>query len=299
MKPIGRARALLHAARPRTLPAAAAPVLVGAGLAAARHSFAALPALGCLVCALLIQVGANYANDYSDFVRGADTEERAGELRVTQAGLLSPAQVRWAATASFLLAAIAGGWLVALGGVPILLIGLAAIVAAVAYTGGPWPYGYHGLGELFVFLFFGLAAVTGTAYLQTGAWSWESLWAGAGVGAMTTAVLVVNNLRDIATDSRAGKLTLAVILGPRATRAEYLLLLAFAALVPVGGVWGFGWPATVLLSLAGFLPGLGAARQVVRSAERPEEASRLDPALAATARSLGLYGLLFAAGLAL
>lgn len=290
-----RARAWARGARPRTLTAAAAPVLVGSGLAANDGVFSALPALACLAAAALIQVGTNLYNDWSDHARGADTEERAGETRVTQAGLLEPREVRRGALIAYGAATAVGAYLVAVGGWPILAIGVAAVGCGIAYTGGPWPYGYHGLGDLFVFLFFGLIAVAGTYYVQAGSWSAGSLWAGSGVGALSTAVLAVNNLRDIPTDRRAGKRTLAVILGEGSTRVEYALLLALAAAVPAAGVGLFGWPPAALLALGAFLLAARPAATVLRSDLRDRAA--LDPALAGTARALGAYGLLLAVGL--
>ena len=173
----------VRAARPRTLAASAAPVFAGSGLAASRGEFALLPAAACLTAASLIQVGTNFYNDYSDWARGADTADRAGETRVTQAGLLTPQQVRAAAWVALGAAVAVGVYLAAVGGWPIVAIGVASVICAVTYTGGPWPFGYHGLGDLFVFVFFGLVAVAGTHYVQAGRWTADSVWAGAGLGA--------------------------------------------------------------------------------------------------------------------
>ena len=175
------------AARVRTLPAAAAPVVVGAGAAIGTRHFAFFPALAALIGALLLQIGANFANDLFDFLRGADTAERVGPVRVTQAGLLTPRQVRAGMWTVFAVAALIGVYLVVIGGWPVVLIGLAAILAAIAYTGGPFPLGYHGLGEVFVFLFFGLAAVGGTYYVQAGAMRAVAWWAAMPMGLLAVA----------------------------------------------------------------------------------------------------------------
>jgi 1,4-dihydroxy-2-naphthoate octaprenyltransferase len=196
-----------------------------------------------------------------------------------------------------LAAALAPGvYLVWVGGWAILALGLAAMLAAVTYTGGPWPYGHRGLGDPAVFLFFGLAAVAGTYYVQAGRWSLESVWLGAGPGALATAILAVNNLRDIETDARAGKRTLAVMLGPSGTRVEYLLLCGLAAAVPPAGVVLFGWTSWTLLSLAGLLLLGRPLRTVLGGAAGQGDAELLDPALVDTARTLGAYGALAGLG---
>jgi 1,4-dihydroxy-2-naphthoate octaprenyltransferase len=279
-------------ARLRTLPAAIGPVLVGGGLAWSKGGFAGLPFLAALGGAVLLQVGTNYANDYSDFVRGADTGGRLGAPRVTQTGLMSPASVRTAAAISFGLAVLAGTYLVARGGWPVVWIGLASIAAGVCYTGGPWPFGYHGLGEAFVLIFFGPVAVIGTVYVQMLAWPLDAVSAGVGVGALTTAILVVNNLRDRDTDAVAGKRTLAVRIGVRGTRIEYAVLLGAAAAIPIAGVRFHAWPTATLLSV-GALGLTLAPLRVVLSFRDPRE---LNGALSRTAMAAGLYGLLFATG---
>lgn len=283
------------AARPKTLVAAAAPVVVGAGLAAHHASFSALPAVAAFVGALLIQVGTNLANDYYDFVRGADTGERVGPLRVTQAGLIAPETVRRAMILVLAAAMLPGAYLVAVAGWPIVWIGLVSIACAVLYTGGPAPLAYHGLGDVFVFVFFGLVAVGGTYYVQAGSWPPDAWLAGAGVGALSTAVLVVNNLRDIDTDAAAGKRTLAVRIGRRGTQVQYAALVAVASAVPPIGVAALGWPAATLAALV-VLPLAAAPARVVFTHVHPRE---LLPALGGTARVLAVYGLVLAAGLAL
>ena len=221
-------QAWVLASRPKTLPAAVSPVVVGAALAAADGRFVVGPALACLAAALLLQIGSNLANDYFDHIKGADTAERIGPLRVTAGGLLSPATVRNGMIAVFGLAALIGVYLILVGGWPILLVGVAAIAAAVAYTGGPKPFGYMGLGDIAVFVFFGLVAVVGTYYVQALTITPASIIASLPMGALITAILVVNNLRDIDTDRQAGKHTLAVRFGRRGARLEYTLLLAAA-----------------------------------------------------------------------
>ncbi|MBU2611910.1 MAG: 1,4-dihydroxy-2-naphthoate polyprenyltransferase, partial [Chloroflexi bacterium] len=220
------------AIRPRTLPAAAAGVVMGSALAWADGSFQAGPALAALCVALLLQIGSNVANDVYDFERGTDTSERQGPLRVTQAGLLPAAQVKRGMWIIFALAAMFGLYLAFLRGWVVIFIGLAAILSAIAYTGGPFPLGYYGLGDVFVFIFFGLIAVTGTYFAQVGSVSAAAGWMSVPVGLIVTAILVVNNLRDIENDRKAGKHTLAVRLGVRGARIEYLacMMIAFAIL---------------------------------------------------------------------
>lgn len=288
-------RTWLLAIRPATLPAAASGVVVGLGAAlAAGAAFRVDTALGCLAVALLLQVVANLANDLSDFRRGADTPDRAGPTRVASAGLVTERQLEVAIGLTIGLAALTGLWLAWVGGPAIVGLGLLAIVAALAYTGGPWPYGYRGLGEVFVFVFFGLVAVVGTAYLQ--ALRFEPLFAVAAipVGALTTAILVVNNLRDIPTDAAAGKRTLAVMLGRRATAVEYAILLAAAFAVPIGLMLaGFGIVQLLPLLSA---PLVGPLLRTVRDFREPRQ---LNPVLKGTARLDLAFGVLFAAALAL
>lgn len=286
-------RAWVLGARLHTLPAAAAPVVAGAGLAGAQGALSVPATLAALAAAALIQVGTNFANDYYDHAHGADTRERKGGfVRVTQAGLVPPRRVRRWMVGSFAAACLPGAYLVWVGGWPIVAVGLASIAAGVAYTGGPWPLGYHGLGELFVFVFFGLVAVSGTHYVNALRFEPASLLAGAGVGGMTAAILVVNNLRDRETDARAGKRTLAVRLGVAGTRLEYAGLLSLAAAAPAAGVWAGGWSPWVLLASAAVAAALPAARTVM-SDRRPEA---LDGALVGTARAVALYGALLGVG---
>src|SRR3954451_3069478 len=286
-------RAWVMAARPPTLPAAVVPVLVGTA-AVARLGFQPLAFAAALLAAVLIQIGTNFANDYFDFHKGADTAERLGPVRVTQSGLLAPNTVRSAMVLVFGLAALVGLYLVFVGGWPILLIGLLSIAAGVLYTGGPYPLAYHGLGDLFVFMFFGLVAVCGTAYLHTNAVPNVAWFAALPVALIVTAIIVVNNLRDIDTDRLARKHTLAVLIGRRATRVEYLLLVAGAyLLLLLGPLLGLTstWALLPLLTL----PIAVALIRTVFSAEgRP-----LNRALAGTGRLHLLFGVLLTIGLLL
>lgn len=257
----------LMAARPATLPASIAPVLVGTAAGVHDGAFVLLPFLSALMAAVLIQIGANLANDLFDFEKGADTSERLGPPRVTQQGLASPRQVRLAMTLSFGAAVLIGLYLTAIGGWPILLIGLFSIAAGIAYTGGPWPLGYHGLGDLFVFLFFGLVAVMGSTYLQTGAFSPTAFAAALSVGCTVTAILVVNNLRDIETDRRAGKRTLAVRLGVPLTRAQYTLLLLLPYVLVTGFVARGVFPPACWLAWLTLPLAVSLTRTVLRGVE--------------------------------
>jgi 1,4-dihydroxy-2-naphthoate octaprenyltransferase len=244
-------RIWLLAARPATLPAALSGVVVGLGAALGTGArFRPDTALGCAAVALLLQIVANFANDLSDHRRGADSPERAGPLRVAAAGLVTERQLEVAIAVTIGIAGLVGLWLAVVGGPVLIALGALAIVAALAYTGGPWPYGYKALGEVFVFVFFGLVAVVGTAYLQAGRLEPLYWWAAVPVGALTAAILVVNNLRDIPTDRAAGKRTLAVVMGVAASRWEYALLLAVAAGVPVALVARGSGPLVLLPLLA-------------------------------------------------
>src|SRR5947208_1276992 len=223
------------AARVRTLPASVAPVLVGTSRALGAGTFHARACVAALLGAPFIQVGTNRSNDYSDARRGADSEDRLGPVRVTAGGLVPPGQVLLATYATFGLAVACGAYLVAVAGPELLAVGAASILAGVLYTGGPRPYGYEGLGELFVFLFFGVVAVAGSYFVQVQELPWQAFACAVPVGLLAAAILVVNNVRDVDTDRRAGKRTLAVRLGRERTRTLYstMLLVADAALIPV------------------------------------------------------------------
>jgi 1,4-dihydroxy-2-naphthoate octaprenyltransferase len=282
------------AARPKTLPAAISPVIVGAAVAYLDGKFQAGPALAAGSAALLLQIGANFANDVFDFYRGADAQARLGPLRVTQAGLLKPAEVKRGMWLVFGLAALLGLYLVWAAGWPVLVIGLASIAAAIAYTGGPFPFGYYGLGDLFVFIFFGVVAVCGTYYVQAGTVIPLAIWSSIPMGALITAILVVNNLRDIHTDRAAGKKTLAVRLGEQGARYEYLLWLILAYALPLG-VWLAGLAsAWVLLSWLSLPLAASMLRKVWR-----EQGRSLNLVLAGTGRLTLVYALLYSTGLLL
>jgi 1,4-dihydroxy-2-naphthoate polyprenyltransferase len=295
VKSISRSQAWLMAARPKTLPAAVGPVLVGAALAYAADAFALEPALAALLGALLLQIGSNFANDYFDFFRGADTAERRGPPRVTASGLIRPEEMRLGMVVIFGAAALLGVYLIWVGGWPILAIGVAAILAALAYTGGPFPFGYYGLGDLFVFLFFGLVAVGGTYYVQALQLTPGVLLAAVAPGLLITAILVVNNLRDLETDRRANKRTLAVMIGPRGTLLEYWLLLGGAYLVPFG-LWLMGaHTAWVLLPWLTAPLAAGLAMKIIRA----NDGATFNVLLARTARLSLLFSLLFSVGVIL
>lgn len=289
----GSFRVWVMASRPPTLTAAIAPVAVGTAVAVRDDVFEPGPAFAALLGALALQVGANFANDLSDFRRGADTADRIGPVRVTQTGLLSERQVMTGMLGSFILAAIVGLYLTVVAGWVIIGVGLASILAAVTYTGGPWPFGYRGLGELFVFVFFGLVAVTGTYYVQAGEVTGSVLAAAVPVGLTVTAILVVNNVRDIDTDRAADKHTLAVYLGRRLARYQYLLIMAgayvaAAALFLVGSF--SGWALLSWLSIPAAISPIIA---VLTRIEGPP----LNAALRATARLHFIFAILLAIGL--
>ena len=283
------------AARPPTLTAAVAPVLVGCGVAISQWAFSLLPALAALFGAIALQVGANFANDVFDFQRGADTAHRLGPPRVTQTGLMSAAEVKRGMWVAFGVAFVIGIYLVYVGGWPIVAVGLSSIAAAIIYTGGPWPIGYHALGDLFTFVFFGVVAVTGTYYVQAGDLDSAAVWASIPMGCTVTAILVVNNLRDIPTDRVAGKTTLGVVMGDRATRAWYVSLLV-GAYAGALALWPLGYASpAVLLVVLSVVPALPLLKAVTSGVEgRP-----LNLTLRGTARFDLIFGALFAVGLAL
>jgi 1,4-dihydroxy-2-naphthoate octaprenyltransferase len=286
--------AWLLAARPKTLPAAVAPVLVGCAVARAEGAFSPLPAIAAFAVALLLQIGANLANDVADFRRGADTVERLGPVRVTQSGLLSARQVTIATAVVLALAVVPGLYLVSRGGPLFALIGILALLAAVAYTAGPKPYGYSGLGEIFVFLFFGPVAVTGTAYVMMQTLSSLAIAASIPLGCLVTAILVVNNLRDIETDRAAGKRTLAVRFGQGATRREYAFLLAVAYAAPLFIWFGGLTPPWPMLAWATAPLAVLLVRRVWTVSGRA-----LNPVLGGTARLCLWYAIAFGVGIAL
>ena len=290
------AQAWLMAARPATLPAAAVPVLVGTAAAVGEGvPLRPVVLVATLCCALLIQIGTNFANDYSDYHRGADHDGRLGPIRVTQSGLISQSGVRRGIVVTFALAVLIGAGLAWVGGWPIIVIGVCALISGLAYTGGPYPLGYHGLGDLFVFVFFGLVAVCGTAYLQSGAWSNFALALAVPVGLLVTNILVVNNLRDHPTDSAAGKHTLAVRIGAAATRAQYASFMALAYLVPVVLALADRARRWLLLPLVTLPLAIALVRQVSSGVSGRE----LNTILERTGKLLLLFGVLLAIASAL
>jgi 1,4-dihydroxy-2-naphthoate octaprenyltransferase len=282
------------AARVRTLPAAVAPVLVGTALSATERDLRVLGFVFALLGALFIQVGTNLSNDYSDARRGADTEDRLGPVRVTAGGLVPPRRVLVATYVSFGLAVLCGVYLIALAGWELLLIGVASIVAGVLYTGGPRPYGYEGLGEVFVFLFFGVVAVTGSYYVQAESLEWQAFALAVPIGLLASAILVVNNVRDLETDRRAGKRTLAVRIGRRRTRALYagMLAAAYVALAVVALAGELPW---ALLGVLSAPLAVRLARTVATHADGPT----LNGALAGTGALQLVFCVLTSTGLLL
>jgi 1,4-dihydroxy-2-naphthoate polyprenyltransferase len=282
------------AARPRTLPAAVAPVLVGTAAAVEATDDIRVGAfIAALVGSIFIQVGTNLANDYSDARRGADSADRLGPVRVTSSGLVAPRRVLVATWVAFGVAVAAGIYLITVAGIVILIVGVASILAGVLYTGGPRPYGYEGLGELFVFLFFGLVAVNGSYYVQLERLDWLPFGLSLAVGFLVTAILVVNNVRDIETDQRAGKRTLAVRIGRPRTRQLYAALLAAAFVAVPVTLLATGGPAWGLLAL-GAAP---LARRPLAAVMTRTDGPSLNGALAGTGALLAAFSVLLAGGL--
>jgi len=289
------ARIWLMAARVRTLPAAIAPVLVGTALAGYMGVFHPLRFVAALVGAIFIQVGTNLSNDYSDARRGADTEDRLGPVRVTAGGLVPPGRVLIATYLSFGVAVLAGAYLVVVAGWQLLLVGAASILAGVLYTGGPRPYGYEGLGEAFVFLFFGIVAVAGSYFVQVKHLDWEAFALAVPVGLLAAGILVVNNVRDIDTDRRAGKRTLAVRLGRTRTRGMFAGIVYLAYLLtPV--TWALG-PLSAWVMLPWLT--LPFAATVVRTVRNRTDGASLNEALARAGLLQLTFCMLLAAGLLL
>jgi 1,4-dihydroxy-2-naphthoate octaprenyltransferase len=288
-------RIWLMAARVRTLPAAIAPVLVGTALAGWENVFHPLRFAAALVGSIFIQVGTNLSNDYSDARRGADAEDRLGPVRVTAGGLVPPNQVLIATYVSFGVAVLAGVYLIVVAGWQLLLVGAASILAGVLYTGGPKPYGYEGLGELFVFLFFGIVAVAGSYFVQVRHLDWKAFALAVPVGLLASAILVVNNYRDSDSDRRAGKRTLAVRLGRPRTRTMFAVIVYLAYLLaPV--TWAFG-PMTAWMLLAWLT--LPLAAEIVRIVRNRTDGPTLNQALAQTGMLQLSFCVLLSAGLLL
>ena len=282
----------IQAARLRTLPAAVVPVVVGTGVARAAGGVAWGPALAALAGSLAIQIGTNFANDVFDAEKGADGPDRLGPTRAVATGLITAVAMKRAMIIAFAIATGFGVYLASVGGWPVVAIGLASIASGIAYTGGPWPLGYHGLGDLFVMMFFGFVAVCGTAYVQLAAVPCLAVWAAIPVGALATAIIVVNNLRDRLQDVRVGKRTLAVRLGRGGAIAEYAILLgaSYAVAIGLAVAYNHGW---LLLPLASLPLAIVRLRSLVRAVTGPE----FNDCLAATGKLLLAYGVLFAIGL--
>jgi len=286
--------AWILAIRPRTLPAAAAGIAMGAALTWRDGYFRLDAVLVCLCTALFLQIGSNLANDVFDFERGTDTAERMGPRRVTQAGLLTPKQVKVGMTVVFGLAALLGLYLAFLGGWVIIILGAAAIISAIAYTGGPFPIGYYGLGDIFVFIFFGLASVAGTYYIQAG-FVTPAVWLMTiPPGLIITAILVVNNLRDLENDNKAGKRTMAVRLGERSTKIQYIVCMVVAYLVLIPVAWAGLIPWSALVAWFSLPIAYQASRVVLM-----EKGRALNIALAKTGQTALAFSLLFWVGLLL
>ena len=291
----GGLRIWLVAARVRTLPAAVAPVLVGTALGTVDGTLRPLAFVAALVGAILIQVGTNLSNDYSDARRGADTEDRLGPVRVTAGGLVPPRQVLVATYVTFGLAVLVGLYLVTVAGWELLAVGAASILAGVLYTGGPRPYGYEGLGELFVFLFFGVVAVTGSYFVQDERLPWQAFALAVPVGLLAAAILLVNNIRDLETDRRAGKVTLAVRLGRERARVLYAVMIAGAYLTaPVTWLAG-SLSAWLLLPLCTAPLAVPLVRTVASRTDGPS----LNAALARTGMLQLAFCVLLSAGILL
>jgi len=290
----GSAAAWVMASRPATLAAAVVPVAVGAACAVALDGFRWLPTLAALIGSIWIQIGTNFANDVFDYEKGTDTEERLGPTRAVQAGLLTPGQARRGMWLAFALAALTGVYLTAVAGWPIAVVGVASVASGIAYTGGPYPLGYHGLGDVFVLVFFGFVAVCGTAFVNLGGVPPIAWWAAVPVGCLSTAILVVNNVRDRAGDRDAGKRTLVARFGRRAGVWEYRLLLLTSYAVPAVLFFGGAAGPWVLLPVLTLPVAVTLHRDVAVLEGRP-----LNATLVGTARLLVLFGVLFAVGLAL
>jgi 1,4-dihydroxy-2-naphthoate octaprenyltransferase len=292
---LSHSRLWILASRPRTLPAAIAPVLVGTALAANEDEFHVLPFLAAMVGSTFIQIGTNLSNDYSDARRGADSEDRLGPVRVTAGGLMPPRHVLAGTYIAFGIAVAAGLYLAAVAGWELLVVGVASILAGVLYTGGPRPYGYEGLGELFVFVFFGIVAVVGSYYVQTEELRWEAFALAVPVGLLSSAILVVNNVRDIDTDRRAGKHTLAVKLGRERARALFTAMVVLSFAAPVVILAFGGLTPWLLITLAALPLGVPLIKTVSSRSDGPA----LNSALAGTGRLLAVFSVLLSAGVLL
>lgn len=285
----------IEAARPQTLPAAFVPVLVGSTVAFHANEFLWIPSLVALLCAFLIQIGTNFANDYYDYIKGADTDDRLGFTRATASGKITARQM-WTATVGTMgLAFLVGLYLVWIGGWQILLIGVCSLIFGIAYTGGPYPIGYNGLGDIFVFIFFGIIAVMGTHFVNALQWSAMAFWASIPVGALAVNILVVNNLRDIEQDKQAGKKTLGVLLGEQALKWEYLFMLLLAFAIPPHFYFklNFGYWIWLPFFAVPF------AIKLLHTVWTHTNKRKLNDTLKYTAMFMTLFGVLFSVGMVL
>lgn len=285
-----RVQIWVEAARPKTLGAAIAPVLIGAALANAEHKFHAASVIAALLSAIGIQIGTNFCNDYCDFKKGAD-KERIGPVRATQAGLVTPQAMKLATVMAFGFAVLCSVYLIVRGGLPVVAIGVASIIAGVIYTAGPKPLAYVGLGDLFVLIFFGPVAVAGTYYVQSLEFSRAAAIAGLGPGLIAVAILVVNNLRDMEGDAKVGKRTLAVRFGARFSRIQYLACVIAGCALPGALVLADQLRAGCAVASAALVSAIPAMRRVARC-----EGSDLNPALGMTGKVLLVYSVLFVMG---
>ncbi|GAB5408207.1 MAG: 1,4-dihydroxy-2-naphthoate polyprenyltransferase [Balneolaceae bacterium] len=285
----------VEAARPKTLAAAFTPVLVGAGIAWDDQVLSFEITSVALVCAFLIQIGTNFANDYFDFVKGADTDERIGFTRATAAGLVAPKTMLKATILSMLLAFVFGLYLVWVGGWIVLVIGLLSLLFGILYTGGPYPLGYNGLGDIFVFIFFGIVAVMATYYVNALVWSEASFWASLAVGALCTNILVINNLRDVEQDAKVGKRTLGVLFGDTVLKWEYTLMLLLAYSIPPHFYFQLDYKLWVFLPFIVLPIALVQAYSVWTETKK----SNLNSLLERTAQFMAIFGILFTIGIIL
>jgi 1,4-dihydroxy-2-naphthoate octaprenyltransferase len=285
----------VEAARPKTLAAAFVPVLIGATIAYQGELINWMATTVALLCAFLIQIGTNFANDYFDFVKGADTDERIGFERATAKGLISPKNMLNATIICMALAFIFGLYLVWIGGTVVLIIGLFSLLFGVLYTGGPFPLGYNGLGDLFVFIFFGIVAVMTTYYVNALAWSMDTFWASLAVGALCTNILVVNNLRDIEQDKIAGKKTLGVLFGETMLKVEYTFMLMLAFAIPPHFYFQLDYDVWIFLPFL-ILP---VALLHTKTIWTETEKRNLNQQLEKTAKFMTIFGLLFSIGIIL
>jgi 1,4-dihydroxy-2-naphthoate polyprenyltransferase len=281
------------AARPKTLPAAIIPVLVGSALAFNDQVFDLVPAGVALLCAILIQIGTNFANDYYDFKKGTDSDKRIGFIRATSSGLISEQAMLRATYLTMGLAFLIGLYLVWHAGWIVLLIGILSLLFGFAYTGGPYPLGYNGLGDVFVFVFFGVVAVMTTYYVQALHWSGETLWASLAIGSLSTNILVINNLRDVETDVLTGKRTLGVLFGEQLLKFEYLVMVAIAFIIPVYYFVYLDFGVLVMLPLISFPLFIKLIRDTTSFTNRAD----LNHTLIQTALGMTVYGLLFSLGI--